>query len=209
MVRNRSSNARIWCDWRAPGSPCHPARTGAAPGAALHRLDLFADPARLFLAVPMADQPQLFALVQLGPQRLAQPPLVGVDHAGGGGQDMRGRAIVLLQPHHLGAGKILFEPQDVADLGAAPAIDRLVVVADAADVLVPAAPAAAATGTGRRWCPDTRRPGCSGTSAGIAPARPHASERSSAHAAADRRNRRRSGPSGAPGTAHTARPRAG
>ena len=48
---------------------------------------------------------------------------------------MAGRAVVVLQPHHLGAGKILLEAQDVVDLGAAPAIDRLVVVADAAQVL--------------------------------------------------------------------------
>ena len=34
----------------------------------------------------------------------------------------------------LGAGEVRFEAQDVVDLGAAPAVDRLVVVADAADV---------------------------------------------------------------------------
>ena len=49
---------------------------------------------------------------------------------------MRRRAVVALEPDHLGAGKILLEAQDVVDLGAAPAIDRLVVVADAADVAV-------------------------------------------------------------------------
>ena len=47
---------------------------------------------------------------------------------------MFGRAVVLLQPDHLRAGEVLLEPQDVADLGAAPAIDRLVVIAHAADV---------------------------------------------------------------------------
>ena len=108
-----------------------------AARAALHRLDLLADPARLFLAVPMADQADLLALVGLGPELLAEPPLVARDHARGGGEDMRGRAVVLLQPDHVRAGKILLEPQDVAHLGAAPAIDRLVVVADAADVPVP------------------------------------------------------------------------
>ncbi len=57
------------------------------------------------------------------------------DQVRGGGQDMRRRAVVALQPDDGGAGKILLEAQDVADLGAAPAVDRLVVVADAADVL--------------------------------------------------------------------------
>jgi len=40
-----------------------------------------------------------------------------------------------LQADDFGAGKIVIEAQDVVDLGAAPAIDRLVVIADAADVL--------------------------------------------------------------------------
>lgn len=51
-----------------------------AARAALQRLDLIADPARLVLTVPVADQTQLFALGQLGPQGLAQPPLIARDH---------------------------------------------------------------------------------------------------------------------------------
>ena len=47
---------------------------------------------------------------------------------------LRGRAIVAFEPDDLGAGEVLLEAQDVVDLGAAPAVDRLVVVADAADV---------------------------------------------------------------------------
>ncbi len=47
---------------------------------------------------------------------------------------MAGRAVVALEADDLGAGKVVVEAQDVVDLGAAPAIDRLVVVADAADV---------------------------------------------------------------------------
>ena len=49
---------------------------------------------------------------------------------------MAGRAIVALEPDHLRAGKVLLEAQDVVDVGAAPAVDRLVVVADAAQVAV-------------------------------------------------------------------------
>ena len=49
---------------------------------------------------------------------------------------MAGRAVVPLQPDDGRAGKIALEAQDVVHLGAAPAVDRLVVVADAADVLV-------------------------------------------------------------------------
>ena len=49
---------------------------------------------------------------------------------------MGGGAVVLLQPDHPRAGKILFEFQNVADLSPPPAIDRLIVVADAANIAV-------------------------------------------------------------------------
>ena len=107
-----------------------------AAGAAGERLDLLADPARLLLAVPVADEADLLALGDVGPEGLAEAALVGGDDAGGGGEDVRGGAVVLLEADDLGAGEVLLEAQDVADLGAAPAVDRLVVVADAADVAV-------------------------------------------------------------------------
>ena len=109
---------------------------------ALQGLDLLADRARLLVAVPHAAQRDALALLDLGPQRLAQPSLVVGDQVRGGGQDVRRRTVVALQPHDGGAGKILLEAQDVADLRAAPAVDRLVVVADAADVLRCPGPAA-------------------------------------------------------------------
>ena len=76
----------------------------------------------------------LLAVLAVGEQRLAEPALVVRDEVSGGGEDMPRRAIIALQPHDLRAGKILLEAQDVIDLRAAPAVDRLVVVADAADV---------------------------------------------------------------------------
>jgi hypothetical protein len=48
---------------------------------------------------------------------------------------VRGGAVILLEADHLGAGEVLLELEDVLHLRAAPRIDRLVVVADAADVL--------------------------------------------------------------------------
>ena len=65
---------------------------------------------------------------------LAEPAGVVGDEAVGGGEDVRGRAVVLFEPDDLRAGEILLEAQDVGDLGAAPGVDRLVVVADAAQV---------------------------------------------------------------------------
>ncbi len=47
---------------------------------------------------------------------------------------MRRRAVVLLEPDHRGARKIALEAENVGDLRPAPAVDRLVVVADAAQV---------------------------------------------------------------------------
>ena len=101
----------------------------------VQRLDLLADEARLFLGIPGAGDRDLFAGLVFRAQRLAETALVLGDEAGGGRQDMRGGAIVALQPDHRRAGKIVLEAEDVVDLGAAPAIDRLVVVADAAEVL--------------------------------------------------------------------------
>ena len=101
----------------------------------VQRLDLLADEARLLLGIPGAGDRDLFAGLVLGAQRLAEAALVLGDQAGGGREDVAGRAVVALEPDDRRAGKIVLEAQDVVDLGAAPAIDRLVVVADAAQVL--------------------------------------------------------------------------
>ena len=115
---------------------------------ALQRLDLLADRAGFLLAVPGAGDGDLLAGDVLGAQRLAEPAFVVRDQVRGGGEDVAGGAVVALQPDHRGAGKIVLEAQDVVDLGAAPAIDRLVVVADAADV----AARPAASSRSQRYC---------------------------------------------------------
>ena len=102
----------------------------------LQRLDFVAGAAGFFRAVPDADHLHLVALGLLGPQRLAEAAAVVVDQGGGGGENMRGGAVILLELDHRGVRKILLEAQDIGDFRAAPRIDRLVVVADAADILV-------------------------------------------------------------------------
>ena len=99
-------------------------------------LDLVGDEGGLLLVVPQAGDLDLLALLALGPQRLAVPAAVARDHARGRAQDVPGRAVVALEADDRGTREILLEAQDVADLGPAPAVDRLVVVADAGDVLV-------------------------------------------------------------------------
>ena len=106
---------------------------------ALELLDLLADGARLFLRIPARGDLHLLARHVLGAQRLAEPAFVVGDEVRGGGEDVAGGAVVALEPDDLGAGEVVLEAQDVVDLGAAPAVDRLVVVADAADVLERAA----------------------------------------------------------------------
>ncbi len=101
---------------------------------ALQGLDLVADPARLLLGVPQRAHDHLVAVAGLGPQGLAEPASVVRDHPRRGAENARGRTIVFLEPDYRGAGEIGLEAQDVADLGAAPAVDRLVVVADAAQI---------------------------------------------------------------------------
>ncbi len=104
---------------------------------ALARLDLVADPARLLLAVPKPAQHDPLALVEHRPQRLAETALILGDERRSGGEDVRRRAVVLLEADDLRPGEIALEAQDVADLGAAPGVDRLIVVADAAEIAMP------------------------------------------------------------------------
>ncbi len=101
---------------------------------ALQLLDLLADGAGFLFGIPGAGDGDLFAVDVFGAQRLAEPAFIMRDQMRGGGEDVAGGAVIALEPNDLGAGKIVVEAQDVVDLRAAPAIDRLVVVADAADV---------------------------------------------------------------------------
>ena len=93
-------------------------------------LDAIDDEARLVLFVVGVVVEDRLALVAGGPQLLAETAAVVVDQRVGGLEDGRGGTVVLLQADDPGAGKILLEVLDVLDARAAPAVDRLVVVAD-------------------------------------------------------------------------------
>jgi hypothetical protein len=127
-VTKRSSNSRIWNE----------ARTRMAMSLSvaldLRLLDLLADGAGLFFESQAACTCTfVLGIGLLGEQGLAEPALIVGDQVEAAPR-MCGGAVVALEPDDGGAGEILLEAQDVVDLGAAPAIDRLVVVADAADV---------------------------------------------------------------------------
>ena len=58
------------------------------------------------------------------------------DEAVGGAEDRLRAAVILFQPHDVGVGKVLLESQNVANLRAAPAVDRLVRIARRAQIRI-------------------------------------------------------------------------
>ena len=76
----------------------------------------------------VADDPR--AVAGVGPEALRLAALVVADHGVGGVEDGLGRAVVLLEQDRGGVGEVLLEVEDVADVGAAEGVDRLVGVAD-------------------------------------------------------------------------------
>jgi hypothetical protein len=58
------------------------------------------------------------------------------DEVAGRCEDVAGGSVIPFEADHDGAGEILLEAQDVVDLGTAPVIDRLFVIAYAVDVVL-------------------------------------------------------------------------
>ena len=67
-------------------------------------------------------------------QILSQAPLIVGDDSGGGIQNFLRRAVIFFQAHDARAGIIFIEAKNVADVRAAPAVDRLILVADDAEL---------------------------------------------------------------------------
>ncbi len=111
-------------------------RLGQPMPLALQGFDLVADHPGFLGSVPDAAHDHALAVVALGPQSFAEPSLIGGDQARSGAQNVRRGAVIAFQPDDPGARKIPLEPQNIADFRTPPAIDRLVVVADAADVVM-------------------------------------------------------------------------
>ena len=77
------------------------------------------------------------AFFVLRPERLVFASLVVLDDLSRGFDDRLGRAIVLLELHDLRARILALEIHDVADVRATPLVNRLILVADDADILCP------------------------------------------------------------------------
>ena len=79
------------------------------------------------------EQDDRLALARLGVQALRPPLAVLLDDGVGGAQDVAGRAVVAAPASRPRARVVALEVEDVADVGAAPAVDRLILVADDGD----------------------------------------------------------------------------
>ena len=100
----------------------------------LQTRDLGGDVVGLGLGVARLEEDQVRAFAARGFELFADALLVVGDDGAGGVQNFLVRAVVLLDAQDARAGKILGEAQDVADVGAAPAVDGLVLVADDAEI---------------------------------------------------------------------------
>ena len=94
------------------------------------------DDARLVVLVLGLDHAHRLAVAELAPEPLLDPARVVLDDRVGRVEDALRRAVVLLQPHDARVGEVALEVEDVADVGAAPGVDRLVGVAHDHDVAV-------------------------------------------------------------------------
>ena len=102
----------------------------------LGRFDLLADESCFLLTVrPFSDSRPISERL-VGEQRLPQATAIVGDQSRRNSKDVPRRSIISLESNDLGAGKVLLEAQDVFDIGAAPGVDRLVVIADTAQIAV-------------------------------------------------------------------------
>ena len=105
------------------------------PGA-LIGFDIVPGQARFFVAVPHAAHNNFLAFGQVGPKLFAKASLIGRDQARCGGQNMRRRAVIALQADNLRAREIALKAQNIVNFRTAPTIDRLVVIADTANIIM-------------------------------------------------------------------------
>ena len=98
--------------------------------------DLAGNPAALVALIACLEGLDLLAVALGRKQTLVLALRVVAHHGVGGAQDMTRRAVVLLQLNGLAVFKVLLKVQDVGDVGTAPAINGLVIVAYDHEVLV-------------------------------------------------------------------------
>ena len=98
--------------------------------------DTFGDVGGLLAVVAALEDDEGVALGAVGPEAFAVAVRVVGDDVVGGVEDARGGAVVLLEFDDPGGLKGVLEAEDMSGLGAAPAVDGLVVIADDGEVVV-------------------------------------------------------------------------
>ena len=99
---------------------------GRRPAALDEPRDLRRDEPRLGVLVLDLDDLHRLALAEVGEEPLRLAVAVVLDHGVRGAEDRVRRAVVLLERDRLGAGEVALEVEDVVDVGAAEAVDRVV-----------------------------------------------------------------------------------
>ena len=95
------------------------------------------DEKRFVFGVLRGIDGDLVAFVGFRPEPLAFALQIIRDHDAGGFENIFRRAVILFKPNDFRVGKVFFEIENIANIGAAPAIDGLIFVAHHADVVVP------------------------------------------------------------------------
>jgi hypothetical protein len=92
---------------------------------------------RLVPVVARCVDDDLIALAAIGDHALGGPIAVVLHDRSGARQDPLRRSVVAFELHHLRSGKVTLEVEDVADVGSAPCVNRLVWVSHHTEVAVP------------------------------------------------------------------------
>ena len=130
-TRKASSSTRDWAFIRY--STATPSRASPSAPQLGHRPR---DPERLLGFVARLEEARRLPLRVLRPEALLLPRLVVHDHRAGDLQDAARRAVVLLESDDAAAREVPLEVQDVPEVRAPEPVDRLIGVADDAEVPV-------------------------------------------------------------------------
>ncbi len=87
-------------------------------------------------AIEGFEATDLLTIGGFGPKPFAFALGIVGNHRAGGFENVLGGPVILFEPDHFGIREVALEIEDVADVGAAPAIDGLILVTHHADVLV-------------------------------------------------------------------------
>ena len=118
------------------GAAGEDAGQGGTPATSGQTLHLTGDELCLLVLVVGVEDGDLGAAAAIGPQLLVLAAGVAADDGVGSIEDRLGGPVVLLELHDLGIRVVALEVEDVAQVGAAPRVDALVIVAHHRQVAV-------------------------------------------------------------------------